>query len=290
MTTSAAQAPISQHVAASVLTNGRRSLPPATRGMSERPVSQQWRERPRCPGPRVAPGSDDGVVHAIAGRAPCLRLCGHRVRNERAARAPMFGHQLHRTIAPRLPTTAGTVCVLRLPEAPGRRGVRIAPPHHRAFYGRAVLGIVNALRFASTRPVAGPAGIDDASARHLSWQLRDGGQCDDRSKDTTAQQTARTMLTRESSGRMLTSSRQCRAALPQFATTAYGARIRPTPSGHGFERTPHHIAARCTTTESGWSPRPMSCEVRDLLRGIVLRTMRAKRWRSTRDTVTPWSD
>ena len=33
--------------------------------------------------------------------------------------------------------------------------------HHRADDAGAVLGIVNALRFASTRPVAGPAGIDD---------------------------------------------------------------------------------------------------------------------------------
>lgn len=245
MTTSAAQAPISQHVAESVLSNGRRSLPPATSGLSQRPVSQQWRERPRCPGPRVAPGSDDGVVHAIAGRAPCLRLCRHRVRNERAARAPIFGHQLHRTIAPRLPTTAGTVCILRLPEAPRRRGARIAPPHHRAFYDRAVLGIVNALRFASTRPVAGPAGIDDASARHPF------GNCAMVVSVMTARNELETRLTWQSSGRMLTSSRQCRAVLPPFATTAYGARIRPTPSGHGLERTPHHIAARCTTTEDG---------------------------------------
>jgi hypothetical protein len=40
--------------------------------------------------------------------------------------------------------------------------------HHRTFDGGAVLGIVNALRFASTRPMAGPSGIDDASARLAS--------------------------------------------------------------------------------------------------------------------------
>jgi hypothetical protein len=39
--------------------------------------------------------------------------------------------------------------------------------HHRAFDAGAVLGIVNALRSASTRPTAGPSGIDDASARHV---------------------------------------------------------------------------------------------------------------------------
>jgi hypothetical protein len=38
--------------------------------------------------------------------------------------------------------------------------------HHRVDDAVAVLGIVNALRFASTRPMAGPSGIDDACARH----------------------------------------------------------------------------------------------------------------------------
>ena len=46
--------------------------------------------------------------------------------------------------------------------------IQILPSHHRVFDAGAVLGVVNALRFASTRPVAGPSGIDDASARHVS--------------------------------------------------------------------------------------------------------------------------
>jgi hypothetical protein len=49
---------------------------------------------------------------------------------------------------------------------------RIESHHHRADDAGAVLGIVNALRFASTRPVAGPSGIDDASARHRSAMTR----------------------------------------------------------------------------------------------------------------------
>jgi hypothetical protein len=44
--------------------------------------------------------------------------------------------------------------------------IQIALPHHRALHAGAVLSIVNALRFASTRPAAGPSGIDDACARH----------------------------------------------------------------------------------------------------------------------------
>jgi hypothetical protein len=37
---------------------------------------------------------------------------------------------------------------------------------HRVHESGAVLAVVNALRSASTRPVAGPSGIDDASAQH----------------------------------------------------------------------------------------------------------------------------
>jgi hypothetical protein len=51
-----------------------------------------------------------------------------------------------------------------------------------------VLDIVNALRFASTRPTAGPSGIDDASARHGS------GSC----AMVATLSIARVMLTRES--------------------------------------------------------------------------------------------
>jgi hypothetical protein len=42
----------------------------------------------------------------------------------------------------------------------------IVTHHHRADDADAVLDVVNALRFAPTRPVAGPWGIDDACARH----------------------------------------------------------------------------------------------------------------------------
>lgn len=57
----------------------------------------------------------------------------------------------------------------------------IEPRHHRADDAGAVLGVVNALRFAATRPVAGPAGIDDTCARHALattrwWSPDDGSQ------------------------------------------------------------------------------------------------------------------
>jgi hypothetical protein len=44
--------------------------------------------------------------------------------------------------------------------------------HYRADDAGAVLGVGHALRFAPTRPLAGPSGMDDASARHGSAATR----------------------------------------------------------------------------------------------------------------------
>jgi hypothetical protein len=100
--------------------------------------------------------------------------------------------------------------------------------HHRAFGAGAVLGIVNALRSASTRPTAVPSGIDDASTRLASGNYA----------MVVSVSISRRRLTGESCGRMVAPSRQCRMALPPFAATANGARIRPAPKGHGIERNP----------------------------------------------------
>jgi hypothetical protein len=82
--------------------------------------------------------------------------------------------------------------------------------HHRDFDTGAVLGIVNALRSASTRPMAGPSGIDDASARLASGNYA----------MVVSVSISRMRLTPESCRRMLGSSLQCRMALPPFAATA----------------------------------------------------------------------
>jgi hypothetical protein len=74
----------------------------------------------------------------------------------------------------------------------------------------------------------GLRGIDHASARHVFSNY---------AMVCNLSITPR-WLTRESRRRMLTSSRRCRMALPPFAATAYGARIRPAPKGHGIERNP----------------------------------------------------
>jgi len=127
-----------------------------------------------------------------------------------------------------LQTEQNSACIRRLCSRRKRYpfGSRFRPAHHRVLYDGSVLSVVNALRCASTRPTAGPSGIDDASARHVFGNYAMVGDLS----------ISRRGLTRESRRRMLTSSRQCRTALPPFAATANGARIRPAPTGHGIER------------------------------------------------------
>ena len=121
-----------------------------------------------------------------------------------------------------------------------RLQIQIQASHHRAFHAGAVLGVINALRFASTRPTAGPSGIDDASARHVS------GNC----AMVAVVPIARTSLTRKSRGRMLASSRQCRTALlrsPQGpAERASGRRPQGTASS-AFLSTSQFVARQPRT-------------------------------------------
>jgi hypothetical protein len=89
------------------------------------------------------------------------------VQDERAARVhvfvPSFAGRMRSTNRTEISSYASAV----FPAETSRVRIQIQASHHRAFHAGAVLSVVNALRFASTRPVAGPAGIDDASARHL---------------------------------------------------------------------------------------------------------------------------
>jgi hypothetical protein len=84
----------------------------------------------------------------------------------------------------------------------------------------------SSMLFASTRPRAGPSGIDDACARHMSGSYA----------MVVPLMVSPMALTRESGRSMLASSRQCRTAHPPFAPGANGGRIRPAPTGHGIER------------------------------------------------------
>jgi hypothetical protein len=165
MTANHDQAPLSQQLAASTPSR-RRPVPPSRSAPMSQSVNQRWRERPRCPASRVTPGRRDGVVHAIVGRAAC-HVSAQRVRQGETWRPPVcvVGVFLSENQADNHTRAwSRRALILEAPRTHGRTtNVRL---HHRVFDSGAVLGIVNALRCASTRPSAGPAGIDDACARH----------------------------------------------------------------------------------------------------------------------------
>lgn len=274
MTAHHVQALLSQQLAASASAR-RRFVPPSIPEPVSQSLNQRWRERPRRLALPVAPERRDGVVHAIVGRAACCRpACPVRA-ERRAAHVNMFVSGFARMRRSVIRPEIGSRAPQCFPEERRIHGVRYVAPHHRAFDAGAVLSVVNALRFASTRPRAGPSGIDDASARHVS-----GSYAMVVSVMTTRTKTTRTKLTRESSGSMLASSRQCLMALPPFAPRANGARIRPAPIGHDIERIPH-FAAVVTC-------KYVSCKHRDLSQCIVLRTMRHREAAFTRGRPTPW--
>jgi hypothetical protein len=153
------------HVAAPA-TARRRCLPPRPRVPMPMSLHQRWRERPRRRARRLTPGRPDGVVHAIVGRLPCPCLRAHSVQKNRTARVRMFQHGCEGRSGSATRVAIGSRTGLNSSSNKIQSHARIGPHHHRADDAGAVLGIVNALRFASTRPMAGPSGIDDACARH----------------------------------------------------------------------------------------------------------------------------
>jgi len=92
MTSDAAQTLVAQAFGPRGRASGRRPVPAVCQRRCARRVHHRWRERPRCPGPRVAPGHPGGVVHAIAGavldRAPWGSFVG-RIRAARVSRTPL---------------------------------------------------------------------------------------------------------------------------------------------------------------------------------------------------------
>ena len=159
-------------------TTRRRCLPPRPRVPVSMSLHQRWRERPRRRARRLTPGRPDGVVHAIVGRVPCLCLRTHSVQKNRAARVRMFVPGCEERSGP----ADGIAMCSRTRPIPRWNGIRsrdrIGSGHHRADDAGAVLGIVNALRFASTRPWPGLRALT-TPARGTDWQLRDGGRSDE---------------------------------------------------------------------------------------------------------------
>jgi len=167
MTATAAQASPTQHVAASRPSIGRRSSPTAVLPRVHGPVSQRWRERPRCPALTVAPSPwrRGRSRHRWQCRVSLSVECVSpgRTRQPRARDLslvpPNNEHSSQRAHLSDMPLTSSGR--MRSVRTHGLGTVTIAHVQSRA-----VLGVVNALRCASTRHEAGPAGIDDACARH----------------------------------------------------------------------------------------------------------------------------
>jgi hypothetical protein len=154
------------HVAACTTTRWR-CLPPRPRVPEPMSLHQRWRERPRLRALHLTPRRSDGVVHAIVGRAAC-QLSASPVRaGEIAPPMCICARPDHTSEVWRCVPQESVRVQAAFSQQNGCEFCReIEPHHHRSDDAGAVLGVVNALRFASTRPVAGPAGIDDASARH----------------------------------------------------------------------------------------------------------------------------
>jgi hypothetical protein len=181
----------------------------------------------------VTPGRRDGVVHAIVGRAQCRCLRAQVVHDKRAARVLVFVSRSAGMKRRTNRTKMGSRASQCFPEG--------APPFadpdpagdHRAFQAGAVLSLVNALRFASTRPAAGPSGIDDASAWH------DLGYC----------AMAGFLMTRAGREKRVDAgfpqayvdvSRLCPTAHPPHRTSACRARFQSSPSGHDSSAPQQH--------------------------------------------------
>ena len=175
MSVHSVQASESQRLAAEAQSR-RRSLPPSLSVSVSQSVNQRWRERPRCPASPVTPGRRDGVVHAIVGRAACRCLRAQVVQDERAARVARVRVQIRRDeAARRIAQEIGSRASQCFPEGAPPLADPDPAADHRVFQAGAVLSLVNALRFASTRPAAGPSGIDDACRAARLGLLRDAG-------------------------------------------------------------------------------------------------------------------
>lgn len=143
----------------------RRSVPTRPSTPMPRSLQERWRERPRCRARHLTPRCPDGVVHAIGGRGPCQ--CGRArfVQERRATRMPTGWAGSDRRTVPVHAARIGSRMSTVLPPNLSMCRAQFEARHHRTEDADAVLAVVNALRFASTRPVAGPSGIDDACAR-----------------------------------------------------------------------------------------------------------------------------
>lgn len=143
-------------------------MPPSLPESVSQSLNQRWRERPRCPASRVTPGRRVGVVHAIVGRAACRCVRAQVLQDERAARVFVFVSRFAGMKRRMNRTEIGSRASLRFPG----RNLAFADPDLAvapiADFSLAPCSASSTL-FASLRPgaSAGPAGVDNACARHV---------------------------------------------------------------------------------------------------------------------------
>jgi len=92
------------------------------------------------------------------------------VQENRAARVQVCAARFHRKSVPIHPAEIDSRTGAFLQQNARDFYGHIERHHHRVVDAGAVLSVVNALRFASTRPQAGPSGIDNTCARHR-WAI-----------------------------------------------------------------------------------------------------------------------
>lgn len=240
----------------------RRFVPPSLPEPVSQSQNQRWRERPWCPALPVAPARRDGVVHASVGRVPYrCHACSARAGRTRRPRAhdrvrvrwdKAVRDAIANWVRSRGSLSRRNVAFIQSDIAPGTIASLMLAPCSAL-----------SMLFASLRPGrrAGPAGIDDASAQHVSGSYA----------MVVRVMVSRMALTRESRRSMLASSRAARHILrsPQRPTErASGRRPQGTASSALLSL---RRSRTCTL---------VSCKHRDLSLCIVLRTVRRQRRRS----------
>jgi hypothetical protein len=199
------------------------------------------------------------------------------VQDERAARMHVFGSTFPGRIRLASLTEISSGASNVFPAEASQLQTQIQASHHRVLDAGTVLGVVNALRSASTRPSAGPSALTTPPRGTVFSNYAMVGNLS----------ITRRWLTRESRGRMLASSRRCRMALPPFAHTAYGARIRPAPTGHGIERNPQKSQSHARRPRVV-RQRRLICEPRCLSPRVILRITRCAEDAFTSGIALPW--
>lgn len=161
----------------------------------------------------------------------------------------------------------------RVPMFPGKSAAFADPDpaaDHRAFQAGAVLSLVNALRYASTRPAAGPSGIDDACARHDLGYCAMAGFLTTRAR---REKPRKASLTRDFRRRMLMYRVCAPTAHPPHRTQCMQSAFPVVALRARFKRTHHNIASGCyavTLRESVHLTRDQA----DSLRRVVSKTKR----------------